>query len=112
MTHLLRRETKPLPLETGNASSGQSAVSDPTVCVSSAVSSRHPSEELSVVDDEVGEGKLVRVEQEGSDTQTKDRHPEVDDVGDPDGHGDVKQENQGSHTEVDRWSGKSRARSH
>jgi hypothetical protein len=79
--------------------------------VGSAVTSRHPSKELSVVDDEVGEGELVRVEDEWRDTQTEDSHPEVNDVGDEDGHGNVKQQYQRSHTEVNRGTGESRATS-
>jgi hypothetical protein len=75
----------------------------------SAVSSRHPSEELSVVDDEVGECELMGIEEEWGNTKTKDGDPEVDDMGDPDGHGDVEQEDQCSHTEVDRRAGESGA---
>jgi hypothetical protein len=31
----------------------------------------------------------MRIEEEWSDTKTKDSHPEVDDMGDKDRHGDV-----------------------
>jgi hypothetical protein len=44
----------------------------------------------------------MRIEEEWSDAKTKDSHPEVDNMGDKDRHGDVEQEDQGSDTEVDR----------
>ena len=75
----------------------------------SGVTSRHPSKELSVVNDEVGEGELMRVEQEWGDTKTKDGNPEVDDVRDEYRHSDVKQEHQSSDTKIDRGAGESRA---
>lgn len=88
---LLGGETEPLSLETGNSSPRQPTVSDPRVGVGSTVTSRHPSKELSVINDKVGERELMRVEQEWSDTKTKNGDPEVDDVGDKDRHGDVEQ---------------------
>ena len=75
----------------------------------STVTSRHPSEELSVIDDKVGERELMGVEQEGSDTKTKDGNPEVNDVRDEYRHGDVEQEHQRSNTKVDRGASESRA---
>jgi hypothetical protein len=77
--------------------------------VGSTVTSRHPSEELSIIDDEVGERELMGVEQEGSDAKTKDGNPEVNDVRDEYRHGNVKQEDQSSNTEVDRGASESRA---
>lgn len=50
------------------------------------------------------------VEEEGSDTETKDSDPEVDDVGDEDRHGDVEQEHQCSDTKVDGRASESRAK--
>ena len=43
----------------------------------------------------------MRVEEEGSDTKTKDGNPEVDDVRDKDRHGNVEQEHQCSNTKID-----------
>lgn len=51
----------------------------------------------------------MRVEQEWSDAKTGDGDPEVDDVWDPHAQGDVQQEREGSHTEVDGWAGESGA---
>jgi hypothetical protein len=50
----------------------------------------------------------MRIEEERCDTKTKDSHPEVDNVGDENRHGDVEQENQGPYSEIDRWSGETR----
>jgi len=75
---LLGRVTDLLLLESSNLGSRETAVSDPRVGVSSGVSSRHPSEVLSVIDNEVAEGELMRVEEEGSDTEGENRNPEVD----------------------------------
>jgi len=75
----------------------------------STVTSRHPSEELSVINDEIGERELMGIEQEWSDTKTKDGDPEVDNVRDEYRHGDVKQEDQSSNTKVDRGASESRA---
>lgn len=73
------------------------------------VASAHPSQELAVVDDEVGVRELVRVEQERRDTETDDGDPEVDQVRDKDRQRDVQQEDQRSEAEVDRRTGESRA---
>ena len=43
----------------------------------------------------------MRVEEEGCDTESGDRYPEVDEVWDPDGHGDVEEHDQHSHAHVD-----------
>ena len=50
------------------------------------------------------------VEEEWSDTETKDSDPEVDDVRDKDRHGNVEQEHQCSNTKVDGRAGESRAK--
>jgi hypothetical protein len=107
--YLFRRKTKPLSLETGDSGPRQSTVTDPTVGMGSAVTSRHPSKELSVINDKVGEGELMRVEEEWSDTKTENGNPEVDDVGDKDRHGDVEQEDQSSNTKIDGRASESRA---
>lgn len=66
-----------LLLESGDLGARKTAVSDPRVGVRPRVSSRHPSEVLAVVNDEVAERELVRVEEEGSDAQGENRDPEV-----------------------------------
>jgi hypothetical protein len=53
---------------------------------------------------------LMGVEQERSDTKTKDGNPEVDDMRDKDRHSNVEQEDQSSDTEIDRGASESRAR--
>lgn len=60
--------------------------------MSPGITTRHPSKELAVVNDEVGEGKLMRVEEEGSDAKRHDRDPEVDQVWGPDRQRDVDQQ--------------------
>lgn len=106
---LLTRETQPLALETGDPSSGQSTVTDPRVGMCSRVTSRHPTKELSVIDDEVGNGELVGVEEERSNTETDDRNPEVDKMRNPDCESDEEKEDEGTHTKVDRRSSESGA---
>lgn len=73
------------------------------------VTSRHPSQELAIVDDKVGEGELMRVEEEGRDTERHDRNPEVDQVWCPDRQGDIDQEHDRPQTQVDRWPSETRA---
>jgi len=70
--------TNLLLLESSDLGTRETAVTDPRVGVSSGVSSRHPSKVFSVVDDEVAERELVRVEEEGSDAECENRNPEVD----------------------------------
>ena len=65
----LRGVTNLLLLETGNLGTRETAVTDPRVGVSSRVSSRHPTKVFSVVDNEISEGELVRVEEERCDTE-------------------------------------------
>jgi hypothetical protein len=60
--------------------------------VRSRVSSRHPSQELSIVDDEIGKRELMRVEQEWRDAQTDDGDPKVDNVRHKHTEGDVQQQ--------------------
>lgn len=66
------------PLVTGNLGPRQSAVTDPRVGMSPRVTSGHPAKIFSVVDDEVTEGELMRVEEEGGDAEGHNREPEVD----------------------------------
>ena len=77
--------------------------------MSPRVASGHPPQELSVVDDEIAEGELVRVEKEGSDAKTEHGDPEVDQMWHPDRQSDIQEEDKRSYTKVDRRSGKSRA---
>jgi hypothetical protein len=65
------------------------------------ITSRHPSEEFSVVDDKVRVGELMGIEEEWSDTKTNDGNPEVDKMWDPDGKCDVEEEDECSDTKVD-----------
>jgi len=51
------------------------------------VTTRHPAKEFAIVDDEVSEGELVRVEEERSDTECKDCKPEVDEEWRPERQG-------------------------
>ena len=90
MTYLLGRQTQPLPLESSNPCPTQSAISNPTIGVCPRVTSRHPSQELAVVDNEIGKRELMRVEQEWRNTKTENGDPEVDDVWDEDRHGNVQ----------------------
>ncbi len=90
VTHLLRRQTQPLPLETRDPRPRQPAVPDPRVGVGPGIPPRHPPQELAVIDDEVRVGELMRVEEEGRDAETNDGDPEVDEMRDPDAHRDVE----------------------
>lgn len=74
-----------LLLETGDFGPRESAVSDPRVGVGARVAAAHPAQELAVVDDEVAERELVRIEEERRDAQRDDRDPEVDDCTGRDG---------------------------
>ena len=65
---LLRRVSQPLLLVPRDHRARETTVADPRVRVRARVAAVHPPQELAVVDDEVGEGELVRVEEEGRDT--------------------------------------------
>ena len=69
---LVRRVSQLLLLVTRNHRPRQTAVSVPTAGLRARVPARHPPEELAVVDDEVGEGELMWVEQEGRDAKRQD----------------------------------------
>ena len=62
---------------------------------------------LPIIDDEVGEDKLVRIEPEGRNAQREGGHPEVDEVRCPQRQRHVKQHDEGSHAKVDTWPGES-----
>ena len=83
--------TKLLLLITSNHRPGKSAVSVPTARLRPRISSRHPPQKFTIIDDEVGKGELVRVEKEWSDTEREDREPEVDEVWYPDGKRDIEE---------------------
>lgn len=89
---LLGRVSQFLLLVTGNHRPGQPTVPIPAARFMTRVSTRHPSQELPIVDDKVGERELMRVEQEWRDAERKHREPEVDEVRRPDGHGGIQQE--------------------
>lgn len=65
------------------------------------VPSGHPSEEFPVVDDKVGKGELMRVEEEWRDGERKHGDPEVNEVVGPDSQRDEQEQDEGSHAEVD-----------
>ena len=67
-----------LLLVASNHRPGEPTVSIPTARLRSRVSSGHPPQKFAIIDNEVGEGKLVRVEEEWGDTKREDRKPEVD----------------------------------
>lgn len=98
--------TKFLLFVTGDHRSRESAVAVPTVRRCLRVTTRHPTQELSVVDDEIGERELVRVEDKWRNTERQDREPEVNQEGSPDGHGGIQEQEEIPHTHVDTWSGK------
>lgn len=53
------------------------------------ITTGHPAKEFAIIDDEVGEGELVGVEEEWSDTKCEDCEPEVDEEWRPDRKGCV-----------------------
>jgi len=53
------------------------------------IAARHPAKEFAIIDDEIGEGELVRVEEERSDAEREDCEPEVDEEWRPDRQGCV-----------------------
>lgn len=67
------------------------------------VASRHPSQELSVIDDEVGKRELMRVEQEWCDDEGHDGEPEVDHVPGPHRQSCKEQNDDRSNAQVDGW---------
>ena len=76
----------------------------------SGIASGHPTQELSIVDDEVGECELVRVEEERSNAKSHDGDPAVDQVRHPDCKRGIQQKQQCTHTEVDTWTSKPRVK--
>jgi hypothetical protein len=61
-----------------------------------------------VVDDKIGENKLMRVEQEWCDAEGKDGNPEIDQERCPQGQRDIEQHDQCPHTEIDTRTSKPR----
>ena len=90
-SHLVRRVAQLLLLVTSDHRTGQTTVAVPRASLGTRVTTRHPAEELAVVDDEVRERELVRVEDERRDAQRQYRDPEVDEEGRPDSHGGVEE---------------------
>ena len=97
---------------------GETAEADPRVGVRARVATVHPAEELPagaqvsrsgrrahadlpIVDDEVGRGELVRVEQERRHAEREDGHPEVGDPSRPDRQRHVQEHDERAHAEVD-----------
>jgi len=105
---LLRRVAESLLLVTGNHGPRQTAVPDPRVGVRARVTAGHPPKVLPVVNDEVGERELVRVEHEGGNAQCENGDPEVNEMGHPDGQGDEKEHQQRPHAKIDTGSSETR----
>lgn len=72
------------------------------------IAARHPAQELPIVDDEISERELMRIEKEGGDAKSEDGDPEVDKVGHPQGQGYIKQQAKRAHTEVNTRPGETR----
>lgn len=107
----LRRMAESFLLVTGDHRPRETAVTDPGVGVRSRVTAGHPAKVLAVIDDEVGERELMRVENEGSDREREHGDPEIDQVRHPDGHGHEEQRQERPHAEIDTRSGETRVES-
>ena len=97
-----------LLLVTGDHRPRESAVTVPTARFMARVTTRHPPQELPVVDDEVRKVELMGVEDERRDTERHDGEPEVDEVRRPDGHRSVEEHQDVPHAHVDTWSSEPR----
>lgn len=97
-----------LALETSEASTRQTNETDPRRGVSLGVATGQPSEELAVVDEEVGPGELVRVEHERRDAEREQGDPEPKQPVAPNGDGSEKQHEQATGAPVDRRTGETR----
>ena len=64
-----RRVTQLLFLITSDHSSRKPAVAVPTACLGPWISTRHPAQKFPVINDEIGERKLVRIEKEWRDAE-------------------------------------------
>lgn len=87
---LLRWVPKLLLLVTGDHGTRKTTVPIPTARLRPRVAARHPTQEFSVVNDEVGEGELMGIKHERRDAQGEDRRPEVEQVGCPQSDGRVE----------------------
>lgn len=105
---LLRRVSEAVLLVTSDHRSRQTAVSDPRVAMRPRVTARHPSKEFTIVDNKVGEGELMRVEQERCDDERHNADPEVDEMGHPDCHRDVDEHQERPHAKINAGTGESR----
>ena len=98
--------TQFLLLVTGNHRPGKSAVTVPTAGLRPRIAARHPTKEFPIVNDEVGERELMRIEQERRDAKRKNGEPEVDQMGNPNGQRDIEQDEEVSEAHVDAGSSK------
>ena len=105
--HLVRWVPQLLLLVTSDHRTGQTTVAVPRASLGTRVTTRHPAEELAVVDDEVRERELVRVEDERSQTQRKRRNPEINHMRYPERDRHIKQHDQRPHPQVDTRTSKS-----
>ncbi len=98
--------TQALFLVASDHGSRKAAVANPGIDVRPRVTPRHPSQELPegtvsqlpreklygngpVINDEVGENKLMGIEDEGRDAERQDGNPEIEQVRGPGCEGDV-----------------------
>ena len=88
---LVRRVPVLLVLVARDHRRGETAVPIPAARLRAGVAARHPAKELAVVDDEVQERELVRVEHERRNAEQNDRDPEVDEERRPDRHRGVRE---------------------
>jgi len=102
------RLTKHLLLKSGDAGTRKTDESNPGCRVSLGVSTGQPSEELTVVDEEVGPCELVRVEQERSNTESEKGNPEVKKPVSPNGQSTKQKHEKQTDTQVDRRSSETR----
>lgn len=72
------------------------------------VTSRHPAEELAIVDDEIGECELMGIEHKRCDTESHDSDPEVDQMRHPNGQGRIQKQEESTHAKVDTRASESR----
>ncbi len=93
---------------TCDASPAQPTVTVPATSFRLSVPTAHPSQEFSVIHDEITNGELVRVEHIRRDTQRQDGNPEVDEMGNPYSNRRIKQHDQSTHSHIDAGPSKSR----
>ena len=107
---LVRRVPELLLLVARDHRPRETTVPIPAARLRARVAARHPAEELAVVDDEVREQELMRVEHERRDAQRHDRDPEVDEERRPNRHRGVREQKEVPHAHIDTGSGETRVK--